>query len=154
MPRNWSKAVPKDNDPTPQDAYAMLRGIKLGKTRRIMSQALDKAFNQPTENMRMANQRLAGLEQKARQPRFATEADIPTKTKTLKRMKDAEADQAKNPTSSTSYGMKTEPPALPRRDDVLVDKSTAAPKPCLSPVKMRANSRRWLTSRRQSLYSD
>ena len=41
------------------------------------------------------------------------------------------------PTSSTSLGMKAEPPALPRRDDVLVDKSATAPKSCFSPVEMR-----------------
>ena len=33
--------------------------------------------------------------------------------------------------------MTTEPPAHPRRDDVLVDKGASAPKPCLSPVEMR-----------------
>ena len=33
--------------------------------------------------------------------------------------------------------MKAEPPTLPRRDDVLVDKGAAVPKPCLSPVEMR-----------------
>ena len=36
------------------------------------------------------------------------------------------------PTSSTSFGMKAEPPALPRRDDVLVDNGAAAPKSCLT----------------------
>ena len=40
------------------------------------------------------------------------------------------------PTSSTSFGMKAEPPALPRWDDVLVDKGAAVPKPCLSLVEM------------------
>ena len=33
--------------------------------------------------------------------------------------------------------MNAEPSALPRWDDVLVDKGAAAPKPCLSPVEMR-----------------
>ena len=41
------------------------------------------------------------------------------------------------PTSLTSFRMMAEPPALPSRDDALVDKSAAGPKPCLSPVKMR-----------------
>ena len=40
------------------------------------------------------------------------------------------------PTTSTSFGMKAEPPTLPRRDDVLIDKGAAAPKPWLSPVEM------------------
>ena len=41
------------------------------------------------------------------------------------------------PTSLTSLGMKAETPALPRRNDFLVDKGAAAPKPCLSPVEMQ-----------------
>ena len=41
------------------------------------------------------------------------------------------------PTSSTSFSKKAEPPALPRWGDVLVDKGTAAPKPCLPPMEMR-----------------
>ena len=31
----------------------------------------------------------------------------------------------------------TEPPALPCRDDAMVNKGAAVPKPCLSPVKKR-----------------
>ena len=77
------------------------------------------------------------------------EADVPTDKKTRKRTEDTAADQAKHgdicsakrvdidPTSSTSFGMTAEPSAVPHRDDILVDKSTAAPKPCLSPVEMR-----------------
>ena len=42
-----------------------------------------------------------------------------------------------NPTSSTILGMKVEPPALSLRDYARVDKGAAAPKPCLSPMKMR-----------------
>ena len=38
--------------------------------------------------------------------------------------------------SSISFGMTAKPPALPRRDDVLVDKCTNVTKPCLSPVEM------------------
>ena len=41
------------------------------------------------------------------------------------------------PTSSTSFGMTIERPALPRRNDVLIDKGTEATKPCLSPAEMR-----------------
>ena len=43
-----------------------------------------------------------------------------------------------DPTCLTSFGDgSTEPLALPRRDDALVDKAAAAPKPCLSPVEVR-----------------
>ena len=77
------------------------------------------------------------------------EADVKPNTKTRKRTENAAADQAKHGdsssakrvdaglTSSTSFGMIPEPPTLPRRDDALVDKGAEAPKPCISPVKMR-----------------
>ena len=41
------------------------------------------------------------------------------------------------PTCSTSFGMKAEPPALPCRDDVLVENGAAMPKSCISPLEMR-----------------
>ena len=140
MLQNWSKVISEDNDPIPQDAYVMLGGIKLEELRRIMSEALDKTFDKHTaEIMGRANQRLAGLEQEARQQRLATKADVPTDTKTHKRMNEdscsAKRVQA-GPTSLTNFGMKAEPPALPRKDDVLVDKEATVPKPCLSPVEM------------------
>ena len=99
--------------------------------------------------MRKANQRLASLEQDARQPRLAIEADVAADKKACERTEGAAAAvQAKHgdscsakrvqagPTSSTSFGMKAESPALHRRDDVLVDIGAEAPKPCLSPVEM------------------
>ena len=65
-----------------------------------MSDALDKSFENfsglKTENpkeMRATRQYSVGLEQDAREPRLATEADIPTDTKTHKRADDAAADQ-------------------------------------------------------------
>ena len=44
------------------------------------------------------------------------------------------------PKTSTSFGMKVEPPALPCRDDVLVENGDASPKSCLSPVEMRKST--------------
>ena len=44
------------------------------------------------------------------------------------------------PKTSTSFGMKTEPPALPCRDDVLVENGGASPRSCLSPVEMRKST--------------
>ena len=101
--------------------------------------------------MRAARQRLAGLEQDARQPRLVTEVDVPTHTKTCKRAEDAAADQAKHGDSCfakkvdpdlmylTSFGDDfTKPPTLPRcRDDAMVNKGAEAPKPCRSPVETR-----------------
>ena len=41
------------------------------------------------------------------------------------------------PKSSTTFGVKAEPPALPCRGDVSVENAAAAPKSCLSPLEMR-----------------
>ena len=102
--------------------------------------------------MRAIIQRLGGVEQDARQLRLTTEADVPTDAKTCKHMEDDAADQVKYrnsysgkridagpPMCLTSFGNDfTESPALPCcRDDAMVDKGTAAPKTCLSPVEMR-----------------
>ena len=108
----------------------------------------DEKFEELTEKMRATKQRSASLEQDARQPRLAKEADVMADKKTRKRMEDATAAvQAKHedrystkrvhagPTSSTSFGMKAELPALPRWDDVLVDKGAVASKLCLSPAE-------------------
>ena len=94
-------------------------------------------------------QRSASLEQDARRLRLAMEADVTADKKTRKHMGGAAAAvQAKHgdrcsakrlqvgPTSSTNFGVKAEPSALLRWDDVLVNKGTAAPKPCLSPVEI------------------
>ena len=138
------------NGPVPQDAYVMLGGITLEELRGVMAEVVDKAFDKLTENMRRANQRLAGLEQEAPQPCLAMEANVTEGKKTRERTEGATAAiQAKHgnscfakrfqagPTSSTSFGMKDESPALSRWDVVLVDKGAAAPKLCLSPVEMR-----------------
>ena len=94
------------------------------------------------------NQRLPGLQHGAQQPRLATEADVKTAKKTRKRMEGAAVDDEKHgdissartvdcPMSSTSFGKRTEPPALLIcRDDALVDKSAEAPKPHLPPAEM------------------
>ena len=114
--------------------------------RRIMSEALDKSFDELKQNLdsmseitdmtlKATYQRLAGAKYDARQPRLASEADVPTDEKTRKRVETAAADQAKHgdscsakrvdigSTSSTSFGITARPLALPRRDDVLVDKN-------------------------------
>ena len=109
---------------------------------------LKKAEN--LKEMRATKQRSSSLEQDARQPRLAMEAPVTADKKTHERTEGtATAIQARHedscsakrvqsgPTRSTSFGMKAEPPVLPRWNDVLVNKGAAAPKPCLSPVEMR-----------------
>ena len=83
MPRNKSKAVPEGNDYVLKDAYVLLGEITLEKIRRTLSEALDTAFDKPTEKMRNTRQRSAGLEQEARQPRLTKEADVKPDIKTL-----------------------------------------------------------------------
>ena len=93
--------------------------------------------------MDATDQRSAGPGHDARQPRLAMEADVKLGTKTGKRTEDAAENRAisgeVDPGSMclTSFGVfLAKPLALPRRDDALVNKDTAALKPCLSPVEM------------------
>ena len=104
--------------------------------------------------MRRADQRTASLEQNARQPRLAMEADVTIDAKTRKRTEGAAAAERvisgdnssaqvdTYPIHLTSFGDdSTEAPALPcSRDDAQVDEGAAAPKPCLSPVGMGTRS--------------
>ena len=99
------------------------------------------------------NQCLAGLEQDARQPRLVMETDGPSGTKPRECTEGAaKAGQAMDgdrffskrirngPKSSTTFDEKVEPPALPRRDHVVVENGTAVSKSCLSPLKMRTTT--------------
>ena len=100
------------------------------------------------------DQCVASLEQEARQPRLVMEADGPADTKTRERTEGAAAAvqamhegsffanraQVGPKTTSTSFGVKAEPPALSCRDDVVVENGAAAPKSCLSPLEMRTTT--------------
>ena len=99
------------------------------------------------------NQRVARLEQGARQLRLAMEADGPAETKTRERMEGAaKTVRAKHgdsctaqmvqdgPKTSINFSVKAGPPALPCKHDVVVENGAAAPKSCLSPLEMRTTS--------------
>ena len=99
----------------------------------------------------MFYQHAANLEHKARQPRLAMETDGSANTKTRERTEGAAtAVQAMHedsfydcrvdlgPKTSASFGVKTEPPALPCKDDGLVEDGAAAPKSCLPSLEMRS----------------
>ena len=100
--------------------------------------------------LRSMGQRVASQEQDARQPCLAMEADGPANTKTRERTEGAAtAVQAMHGDSlsacrveygpksnSTSFGMMAEPPALPCRDDAVVESGDAAPKSCLPSLEM------------------
>ena len=104
--------------------------------------------------MKYLKQHLASQEQDARQPRLAMEADGPANTKTRERMEGAiTAVQAMHGdsfsacradpspmTNSTSFDMMAEPPALPCRDDVVVESGDAAPKSYLPSLEMRTTT--------------
>ena len=101
---------------------------------------------------RLIEQYAARLEQDARQPRLAMETDGPADTKTRERTEGAAtAVQAMRGdgfsarrvepgpnTNSTSFGVKAEPPALPCRDDVVVECGDAASESCLPFLEMRS----------------
>ena len=94
------------------------------------------------------------LEHGARQPRLAMETDRHADTKTRERTEGAaravqtmrgDCSSARRgepgPTiNSTSFGVKAETPALPCRDDVVVECSTAASESCLPSMEMRPST--------------
>ena len=154
MPRKENEAVPEGNGPVPRqedfgsdqptlaDVYRLFEEIFERQLEGVKSH-LDK-MDVLADKMRGTRQRLAGLAQDARQPRLAMEADGPSDTKTRERTEGAaKAVQAMHgdsfsanrvdpdPICSTSFGVKVEPPALPCRDDVVVENGAAAPKSCL-----------------------
>ena len=99
------------------------------------------------------DQRLIRLEHGARQPRLAMEADGQANTKTRERTEGAAAavqvmhgdsctaQKVQNgQKTSISFGVKTEPPDLPCRDDVVVESGDAAPKLCLPSLEMRTTT--------------
>ena len=110
---------------------------------------LEKPEN-PKE-MRATDQREASQEQDARQSRLAMEADGTANSKTRERTEGAAtvvqamhgdsctAQKVQDgPKTSTSFGVKAEPPDLPRREDVLVENGAAAPKSWLPSLEMRS----------------
>ena len=103
-----------------------------------------------TENWKSMNQRLTRLEYDARRLRLAMEIDGPANTRTRELTDGATTSvQAKHgdsytahrvkdgPNISTCFGVMAEPPALPCRDDVVVENGAAAPKSCLPSSEMR-----------------
>ena len=132
-----------------------------------MKSHLDK-IDELGDEVRATNQRLSSQDQDARQPRPAMEADVPADKKTRERTEGAAtAVQAKHGDScsanrvdpdsmcSTIFGVKAEPPALPCRDDVLIDNGAAVPNVVsLTLGDAHTNSHRWLAPYRQNLYSD
>ena len=146
MPRKNTKAVPEGNGPVSHHYQFGVDQPAMADLSRIIEKRLDrsdKQIDELTDTMRAINQRLAGLEHEARQPRLVTEADVEPDTKNCKSMEDAAADRAKHgdrsssaqinhdPMRLISFGdYSTEPPAPEKPiGEALVDEGTEAPKP-------------------------
>ena len=146
-----SEAVSEGNGPVHQE-----KGFWFGQPEpvdvyRQIKKLMMSHFEQHTK---MLEKRLTSLEHGAGQPRLAMEADGPANTKTRERTEGAatvvqamrgdsftarRVEPGPN-TSSTSFGVKAEPPALPCRDDVVVESDDAAPKSCLPSLEMRSST--------------
>ena len=139
MLRKESEGVSEGNGPVHQEEeFGFGQPAPVDEFREIKSH-----FNKLKKLMRRLERHLMSQEQDARQPRLAVEeADGHANTKTRERTEGAAtAVQAMRGdgvsarrvepdpnTSSTSFGMKAEPLALPCRDDVVVESGDAAPK--------------------------
>ena len=146
------KAVLEGNGPIPQQE-------EFGSSQPTLEDALRDIRQEWKEQLDKIRgyvmQRLASQEQDARQPRLAMESDGPANIKTCKRTEGAAttAVQAMRGdgfsarrvepgpnTSSTSFSVMAEPPALPCRDDVVVESGDAAPKSCLPSLEVRSST--------------
>ena len=156
MPREESVPVPQQEEfgsgqPKLADVYrpsdeSFDRGMK------SHFEQLEKKFDKIKELMRLLEQ-VTSQEQDARQPCLAMDADEPANTKTRERTESASiaaqamrgdnisacrVDPSPN-INSTSFGMMAEPPALPCRDDVVVESGDAAPESCLPSLEIRSS---------------
>ena len=170
MPRNWSKAVPEGKGPILQQEEFRSGQPTLADVYRVMKKWSDQSdkywdsmkshFDQQEQKLdelgemtRGTSQRLVGLEEDARQPRFAIKPDGSVNTKAYestegaaRAVQEMHGDSCfanrvdPNQMWSTSFGDDcTGPLALPfPRDDTLVANGAAAPKSCLSSLEMRS----------------
>ena len=144
-----SEAVSEGNSPVHQEEFGFDQTESVDVYRQI--KLMISHFKEQTK---MLETRLTSLEHGTRQRRLAMEADGSANTKTCERTEGATtAVQAMRGdgfsarrvepgpnTSSTSFGVKVEPPALPCRDDVVVESGDAAPKSCLTFLEMRSST--------------
>ena len=169
MPRKDSEAVPEGNGPVSQqdefgsgeptlaDVYRPFEERFDQQQKRMDSffDGMASCFDRWNRKLdEILDQHVTSLEQGARQPCFAMEADGQENTKTRERTEGAAtAVQAMRGDcfstrrvepgpniNSTSSGVKAEPPALPCRDDVVVECGTAASESCLPSLEMRPST--------------
>ena len=164
MPRKESEAVPEGNGPIPRQKEFGSGEPTLVDIHRLCEERFDRMdsyvdrwnrkLDEISDETRVMDQHVTSLEHGARHPRLAMEADESGNTKTCERTEGAAtAVQARRRddfsarrvepgpnTNSTSFGMMAEPPALPCRDDVVVESGDAAPKSCLPSLEMRSST--------------
>ena len=179
MRRNWSKAIPEGNSPVPQQEEFGSGQPTLAGVYRVMKERLDqsdrywdsmkshfshleKKLDEIVKEMREADERLAGLEQDARQPCLAMAADVQANTKTRERTEGAatavqvmHADSCfanrvdPDPTCSSTSGY-----PLFKGQCLGRQRRCGAQVVPLTLEDALTNSRRWLTTHRHGLYSD
>ena len=155
------KKEPDSGQLTMGEVYRRLVG-RLDRQLEIMDsrfdrqlEIMDSHFDEISEETSKMDQRLTRLEHGARQPRLTTEADgqqadnrtrerTEGATTAVQAMrKDCFSARRVEPgptTNSTSLGMKADPPALPCRDDSVVECGAAAFKSCLPSMEMRPST--------------
>ena len=163
MLRKASEAVSEGNGPVYQEEeYGFGQPVPVDHFREIKSllkkqvKTLEEFYDDLKDGMRrLIVQYAARLEHEARQPRLAMEADGPADTtKTRERTEGAatvvqamredgfsarRVEPGLN-INSTSFGVKVGPPALPCRDDSVVESGAAAFESCLPSMEMRPSA--------------
>ena len=150
MLRKASEAVSEGNGPVHQEEkFGFGQPAPVDEFREIRSQ-----FSKLLELMRRLEQHILSQELDARQPRLAMEADGQASTKTRERTEgaatvvqamrgDCFSARRVEPgptTNSTRFGVKAGPPALPCRDDSMVECGAAASESCLPSMEMRSST--------------
>ena len=158
MPRKAIKAVPEGNDPVPQkeelgcgqptmeDVYRRMK---------LMMSHFEEKMDELSDEMKKMDEHVTRLEHGARQPRLAMEADGQPNTRKTRERTEGSATVVQamrgdcfsarrvkpgQTTNSTSLGVKAEPPALPCRDDSVVECGPAASESCLPSMEMRSST--------------
>ena len=155
MLRKESEAVPEGNGPVHQEEKFGFGQPALAhehREMRILSKQQEKRLDRIS---RLLEQLPECLEHEARQPRLVMEVDGPADTTKTRECTEgaATAVQAMRGdgfsvrrvepgpnANSSSFGVKAEPPALPCRDDVVVERGAAASWSCLSSLEMRPST--------------
>ena len=122
MPQRLSKAVPQGNGSVPQQEEFGSVQPTLANVYRLFEERFDRhlevmkshfdKLDELADEMRTAEKHSASLEQNARQPRLAKEANATAEEKTHARMKGALAVQAKHGDSSSANQVDPDPMCL------------------------------------------